>query len=246
MKKTLPTILPLLLIVGCSNYRLLLNSPDSFVLLKDNEKIEISDKQEILVEWVDNNQHFITSAMFQKSDKSMISKRIETPITVNIVEVNDDVIRLGSHAWKTREDLPPKYLELGSELNIIGSKKPTLLFPWKQIRTIYIYDRKFTKDDLFDSPKYILIGAATGAAMLTSKLISDAYSDKRELGYTDFDESRIISSGLTGALLGAIVYPIYTYFDISFGIGTGENIKEHSKMYPINQIGLDYKIEIKN
>ena len=118
-----------------------------------------------------------------------------------------------------------------------------LIFPWNILLT---KDIKFTKDDLFDSPKYILIGAATGAAMLTSNLISDAYSDKRELGYTDFDESRIISSGLTGALLGAIVYPIYTYFDISFGIGTGENIKEHSKMYPINQIGLDYKIEIKN
>ena len=242
MKKTLLIILPLLLIVGCSNYRLLLNSPDSFVLLKDNEKIEISDKQEILVEWVDNNQHFITSAMFQKSDKSMISKKIETPITVNIVEVNDDVIRLGSHAWKTREDLPPKYLELGSELNIIGSKNPSLLFPWKQIQTIYIYDRKFTKDDLFDSPKYILIGAAGGAAIMISNLISDVYDG----GGTAFDENRIISSGLTGALLGAIVYPIYTYFDISFGIGTGENIKEHSKMYPINQFGLDYKIEIKN
>jgi hypothetical protein len=210
--------------------------------LKDNEKIEISDKQEILVEWVDNNQHFITSAMFQKSDKSMISKKIETPITVKIVEVNDDVIRLGSHAWKTREDLPPKYLELGSELNIIGSKNPTLLFPWKQIQTIYIYDRKFTKDDLFDSPKYILIGAAGGAAIMISNLISDVYDG----GGTAFDENRIISSGLTGALLGAIVYPIYTYFDISFGIGTGENIKEHSKMYPINQFGLDYKIEIKN
>ena len=242
MKKTLPTILPLLLIVGCSNYRLLLNSPDSFVLLKDNEKIEISDKHEIFVEWVDNNQHFITSAMFQKSDKSMINKKIETPVTVNIVEVNDDVIRLGSHAWKTRKDLPPKYLELGSELNIIGSKKPTILFPWKQIQTIYIYDRKFTKDDLFDSPKYILIGAAGGAAIMISNLISDVYDG----GGTAFDESHIISSGLTGALLGAIVYPIYTYFDISFGIGTGENIKEHSKMYPINQFGLGYKIEIKN
>ena len=242
MKKILLIILPILLIVGCSNYRLLLNSPDSFVLLKDNEKIEISDKHEIFVEWVDNNQHFITSAMFQKSDKSMINKKIETPVTVNIVEVNDDVIRLGSHAWKTRKDLPPKYLELGSELNIIGSKKPTLLFPWKQIRTIYIYDRKFTKDDLFDSPKYILIGAAGGAAIMISNLISDVYDG----GGTAFDENRIISSGLTGALLGAIVYPIYTYFDISFGIGTGENIKEHSKMYPINQFGLDYKIEIKN
>ena len=242
MKKILLIILPILLIVGCSNYRLLLNSPDSFVLLKDNKKIEIANKQEILVEWVDNNQHFITSAMFQKSDKSMISNKIETPITVNIVEVNDDVIRLGSHAWKTREDLPPKYLELGSELNIIGSKNPSLLFPWKQIQTIYIYDRKFTKDDFINSPKYILIGAATGAAMLTSNLISDAYDE----GGTDFDESRIISSGLTGALLGSIVYPIYKYFDISFGMGTGENIKVHSKMYPINQFGLGYKIEIKN
>ena len=242
MKKILLIILPILLIVGCSNYRLLLNSPDSFVLLKDNEKIEISDKHEIFVEWVDNNQHFITSAMFQKSDKSMINKKIETPVTVNIVEVNDDVIRLGSHAWKTRKDLPPKYLELGSELNIIGSKKPTILFPWKQIQTIYIYDRKFTKNDLFDSPKYILIGAAGGAAIMISNFISDVNYG----GGTDFDESRIISSGLTGALLGSIVYPIYKYFDISFGMGTGKNIKEYSKMYPINQFGLDYKIEIKN
>ena len=107
---------------------------------------------------------------------------------------------------------------------------------------IYIYDRKFTKDDLFDSPKYILIGAAGGAAMLISNLISDVNDE----GKTDFDESHIISSGITGAILGAIVYPIYKYIDISSGMGTGKNIKEHSKRYPINQFGLDYKIEIIN
>lgn len=233
-------------ICGCSNYSLLLKNSGSFVLSNDNEKIEISNQQQILIEWFDNSQYFVTSALIQEYDKGKIYKKIETSITVNIVEVNSDFIRLSSPAWKTRNNLPLSYLEPSSDLRVIGSKKPTILIPWKQIRTIYLYDRKFTKDDFFDSPKYLLIGATTGAVIFMSSTIIDANSEIKDFGHTDTDEKDIISSGLTGALLGSIVYPIYKYFDISMGKATGENIKKYSKLYPVNQPGHGYEIKIIN
>ena len=79
-----------------------------------------------------------------------------------------------------------------------------------------------------------------------SNTISDAESNNEILGYSNVNVISIISSGLVGALFGGVIFPIYKYFDISFGKEIGENIKKYSNIYQTNRIGFGYEIQVLN
>ena len=230
--------------IGCYNNKLLSENSNALILSNKNEKIIISKNKYIIVEWFDDNQNFNTSAKLKNLNKNKIHTVEEQLVTVNIKEIKNDYICLRSHAWRSRENLPSKYSEFGPDSYINGFKKPSIIIPLNQIQCIYIYDRKYTIKDLFNTPKYILLGAVSGRLIFGSNIIKNTISKEQEYGKTNINVINIISSSFTGALLGSIIYPIYKYFDISFGYEVGEKIKKHTSMYLINQSISGYKIEL--
>ncbi|MBL7075463.1 hypothetical protein ISS37_09530 [candidate division KSB1 bacterium] len=233
------------LFIGCSHQQIILYNTGILVLSNKYEKVEISKKHQLFIKWKDNDRNYSTNALIQEC-KGGICRYVETPVTANIVEINNDFIRLRSHAWKKFNNLPENYRDPNNDVRIISNKKPTIIIPIANVEAIYLYNRKFTKDDLFKTPKFIFIGAGIGAAIFASITIENAIDEKENFGISDLKAGDILPTALTGALFGSIVYPIYKYFDISFGKGIGEKILLHSKFYPVNQLGSGYIIEVIN
>lgn len=237
-------ILAVLTTVNCSHHKMLLSQPGTFFITNDEEQIKISDKHEVLIEWNNGSRDLVTSALIEEQIKSNVYGKVESLITVNIIEANDSLIRLGSRAWKYRDGIPSQYLEADSDIELVNINSTTILIPWRQIKNIYIYDRKYTWDDFFESPKMMLIGGAVGTAIFGGLSVEAAKSELDVLHGTTVSQEEIISAGLTGAVIGSIVYPIFTYFRISYAKETGEEIKNYSRKFRVNSPGSGCQIKI--
>ena len=115
--------------LNCSHQALILDNPGSFILSSGGEQIQISDHAELLIEWQTETGDFVTSALREQEVSKRVFTRIPTKITVNIIEANDNYIRVKSHAWDSRQDLPRHYFEENSEFEVINQDPVSILIP---------------------------------------------------------------------------------------------------------------------
>ncbi|MFC2170445.1 hypothetical protein ACFLQJ_00540 [Calditrichota bacterium] len=143
-----------LILSSCSHHLMLRQSSNSFFIVNDSSSKKISDSDQLYLEWMDSTGIHCTEALTY--DCSSDSCRyVEKPVTVSMVEINEEYIRLGSHVWNDRECFPKSYNNYSNEIRISGIKNPTIIIPVKNISKIYYYKRKVTRKDLLETPKYI-------------------------------------------------------------------------------------------
>lgn len=219
----------------------LFNNPGKLVIRNDHESIIVGDEQQFLVEWESQGRKMISSMRDVQCEEESTSDKW---VTVTVIESNDSLIRIGSSAWKSWADLPAAYLDPEMEVDVKGSEWPTLLIPLHQIVSISIYERKYTRKDFFASPKLMLVGAAAGALSSAATLISIAENEFELTTSSTVSSGDIILTSGVGALIGAVAFPIYTYFKITSKVGIGEDIGEFSSRYPVKGISASHEIAI--
>ncbi len=229
---------------GCSHApKLILPDSGPVIIQSDNDSVVVRENQQLFIEWNSHGSILQTRARAKNCEDVCPE---DPPVTVTIIEANDSLIRVGSHVWKTRVDMPESYLEPESEIEIMGSENPTLFIPLNQVTNISIYDRKFTREDLFESPRLMLIWAGAGAIAGAASTIQRAEDELENTDKSTVKTEEIILSGLSGAVFGALVVPINTYFKIAFDKGLGEEIQIHSKKYTVNSPGVAHRLVIGN
>lgn len=198
----LVALITIVSVAGCSRPQLLLRDAGTVVLVKGRQTVELSRKNQLSIKWSSDGSAYTTQARMEGRD---------TPVTVQLIEANDQYLRVKSKAWKEPEQIPQTYLRSRGVRVIASSgryKKPTLSIPLAHVEEITVHDRELTTADFSGYSRRNLVVGALGGMGVGGILVVESRDD-----YDDYvtDEEALIVVGI-GTLTGALLYPTYKVF----------------------------------
>lgn len=166
-------------------------------------------------------------------------------VTAQIVEVNDSQIRLRSHAWKGWENIPESYVKTGNSIEVVDDPHLTVIIPLDKIQYIYRYEQRLTKNDLRPLPWAIATGAASGAFYFVLwGLEGVAESETGGTGFESEAGQFFVIYTAVGALVGAVITPLYIVLKTVYGHPLDDEIINHSSVFPVNRANYGYQMQI--
>jgi len=231
---------------------LLLPERGELRLVSDRETIELDDSDKLYLKWIDNGESFSTGAVIGEHSRSRVDTvyksvvdSVFSIVTVNILEVNRDRIRIGSPYWKKLEHLPALYFKEGNAIEIIQEPRPTVFIPLDKLQYIYRYERKPTWRDFWRAHYHMFTGAFAGAALFVWWYAADLKEDDKEGGGTGWDYAGdFLLFTAVGAAAGAVISPVYHLLDIWIGGKRDSDILQYSRVYPVNQEKYGYRLQV--